>query len=59
MLRAAILFFILGILAFAVGAANLGGLSIDIGKLLLKVFLILAVLSFLVSIFTGRSPKIP
>lgn len=58
MLRAAIAFFIVGLLAFALGAYNIAGLSMDIGKLLLYIFIALAVLSFVVSLFTGKSPKL-
>jgi uncharacterized membrane protein YtjA (UPF0391 family) len=57
MLRAAIAFFIIGLLAVLLGANNLAGISIDLGKTLLGVFLALAVISFLVSLFTGRGPK--
>ena len=58
MLRAAILFFVIGLVAMLLGATGFAGLSVDIGKTLLIVFLVLAVLSFLVSLFQGRSPKI-
>jgi uncharacterized membrane protein YtjA (UPF0391 family) len=54
MLRAAIGFFVLGLIAIALGATGIAGLSIEIGRTLLYVFLVLAVISFLVSIFTGR-----
>ncbi len=54
MLRAAIGFFIIAILAFALGAGGIGGVSMDIGKTLLFVFLVLAVLSFLASLLTGK-----
>ena len=59
MLRASIAFFIIGLLAFAIGAGNLAGLSTSVGKLLLEVFLVLSVLSFLLSLVTGRSPRLP
>ncbi len=58
MLRAAIGFFIIGLLAFALGAGGVGGVSMDIGKTLLFVFLALAILSFLGSMFTGRKPNL-
>jgi uncharacterized membrane protein YtjA (UPF0391 family) len=57
MLRAAIGFFILGLVAILLGASGIAGVSIEIGKDLLYVFLILAVLSFVVSLVTGRGPK--
>ena len=59
MLRAAIMFFVVGLLAYAIGAGNLGILSIDVGKVLLEVFVILAIISFLASLFTGRRPRLP
>lgn len=54
MLRAAIAFFVLGLIAFALGLGGIGGLSVDIGKTLLIVFLVLAVLSTIIGLFTGR-----
>ena len=54
MLRAAIVFFVLGLVAILLGANGVGGLSIDIGKTLLFVFLILAVLSFIASLLVGN-----
>jgi uncharacterized membrane protein YtjA (UPF0391 family) len=57
MIRAAISFFIIGIIAMLLGAYNVAGLSIELGKTLLVVFLVLAVVSFLFSMITGRSKK--
>lgn len=54
MLRAAIAFFVLGLVAILLGANGVAGLSLDIGKTLLFVFLILAVISFIASMVTGR-----
>ncbi len=56
MVRAAIAFFILGLVAILLGATGVAGISIEIGKTLLIVFLVLAVLSFIFSLFTGRKP---
>lgn len=56
MLRAALGFFILGLIAVFLGAYNVGGLSIEVGKILLFVFLILAVISGVVALVTGRKP---
>ena len=50
MLRASITFFVLGILSMLLGMNGIAGLSIEIGKILLFVFLVLAVVSF----FFGR-----
>lgn len=58
MVRAAITFFALAVLAFLFGAYGVAGLSIEIGKILLMVFLALAVLSFLGSLITGRKNQI-
>lgn len=57
MIRAAIAFFIIGLVAFMLGLGGVGGLSIEIGKILLGVFVILAIVSFLASLLTGRKPK--
>lgn len=57
MIRAALGFFVLAVLAFVLGATGVSGLSMEIGKTLLVVFAVLAVLSFVVSLVTGRSPK--
>ena len=57
MLRAAIIFFVLGLVSVLLGANGIAGLSIEIGKILLAVFLILAVLSFVVSLVTGKKNK--
>jgi uncharacterized membrane protein YtjA (UPF0391 family) len=53
MLRAALSFFILALLAFAIGATGFAGLSMDIAKILIAVFVVLAVLSGLVHILRG------
>ena len=57
MIRAAISFFILAIVAFIFGAYGIAGLSIEIGKILLTVFLILAAVSFVGAMISGRSSK--
>lgn len=57
MLRAAIAFFVIGLIAFVLGANNLAGLSVDLGKLLLSIFVILALVTFLVNLVTGRKTK--
>ena len=54
MIRAAIAFFVLAIVAIVLGASGIAGVSMEIGKLLLFVFLVLAVISFLGSMLTGR-----
>ncbi len=57
MLRAAIMFFVLALVAIIFGASGFAGLSMDIGKTLLTVFLVLAAISFIASLFTGKNPK--
>jgi uncharacterized membrane protein YtjA (UPF0391 family) len=57
MLRAAIAFFVLALISIILGANNLAGLSMEIGKVLLFVFLALAVISFVVSLLTGGRTK--
>ena len=57
MVRAAIAFFILALVAYLLGAGGVAGMSADIGKTLLMVFLVLAVISFVISLVTGRGPK--
>ncbi len=59
MLRAAIAFFVIGLIAVVLGANNVAGLSIEMGKIILYVFLALAVLSFLYTLLTGRKAKNP
>jgi uncharacterized membrane protein YtjA (UPF0391 family) len=57
MIRAAIIFFVLALVAFALGAGGIAGLSMEIGRTLLMVFLVLAIISFIGSLLTGKHPK--
>ena len=59
MIRAAIVFFVLALLAVLFGAYGVAGLSVEVGKILLMVFLALAVLSFVGSLVTGRKTHLP
>lgn len=54
MLRLAILFLIIALVAGALGAGGVAGLSMDIAWILVVVFLILAVVSFVF----GRRPSV-
>ena len=54
MLRAAIIFFIIAIVAFIFGASGIAGMSMEIGRLLLMIFLALAIISFLINVISGR-----
>lgn len=56
MLRAALVFFVLGLVAILLGAGNVAGISLEIGQTLLGVFLILAIISLVASLVTGRKP---
>jgi uncharacterized membrane protein YtjA (UPF0391 family) len=53
MIRAAIAFFVLALIAVLFGAYGIAGISMEVGKILLMVFLALAVLSFVGSLITG------
>ncbi len=57
MLRAAVLFFVLGLISILLGAGNVAGISLEIGQTLLTVFLILAVISLVGSLITGKKPS--
>ena len=54
MLRAAIAFFVLALVAWILGATGFAGISIEIGRTLLYVFLVLAVISFIANLLTGK-----
>lgn len=56
MLRAAIIFFVLALVALLFGAYGIAGLSLDIGKVLLFVFLVLSIISAIVALVRGRRP---
>jgi uncharacterized membrane protein YtjA (UPF0391 family) len=57
MIRAAIGFFILAIIAIILGANGIAGLSMEIGKLLLVVFLVLSIGSLIFGLITGGNYK--
>ena len=57
MIRAAISFFVLALVAFIFGANGIAGLSMEIGRVLLAVFLVLAAISFIAAMITGRKPQ--
>lgn len=59
MLRAAIAFFILALVALLFGAYGVAGISMEAGRLLLGVFIVLAVVSFIVSLVSGRRNVLP
>ena len=57
MLRAALMFFVLGLVAILLGASGFAGLSIEIGKILLYVFLALTVISLVIGLVSGKNPR--
>ncbi len=57
MLRAALVFFVLALVAILFGATGFAGVSMEIGKGLLFVFLILALISFVTGMLRGRGPS--
>lgn len=57
MLRAALAFFVLALVAMLLGAYGVAGMSVDIARTLLIVFLVLSVISFVASLVTGRSTR--
>lgn len=59
MLRAAIAFFIIALVAMFFGMNNIAGVSAELGKTLLYIFLALAVIGVIVSLITGRKSGPP
>lgn len=57
MLRAAIGFFALAIIAMLLGAGGIAGLSLEVGRMLLFVFLVLAGISLVLGLVTGRGSR--
>lgn len=57
MLRASIVFFVVGLVAYLLGLYGVAGLSVDIGKILLTVFLIIGAISLIVGLIQGRPPR--
>jgi uncharacterized membrane protein YtjA (UPF0391 family) len=58
MIRAAIAFFALAIVAYVVGANGIAGMSMEVGKILVVVFVAVAVISVIVSLVTGKKPTL-
>ena len=55
MLRAAITFFLIGLLGFVLGQRDMARISPEVGKLLLLIFFIFSALSFVAAITVGKS----
>jgi uncharacterized membrane protein YtjA (UPF0391 family) len=58
MLQAAVTFFVLALVAMVFGAYGFAGVSMEIGHSLLVVFLILATISFVAGMVTGRTSDV-
>lgn len=54
MLRAALGFFVLALLAYLLGAGGVAGMSLEIGRILIGVFLVLAVITFVAGLLTSK-----
>jgi len=59
MIKASIAFFVLAIISLLLGLGGVAGLSMDIAKTLIAVFLVLAVLGFLVRLLGGKQSNLP
>jgi uncharacterized membrane protein YtjA (UPF0391 family) len=54
MLRLALLFFVIALIAMLLGFTGVAGLSMDIAWILVVVFLVLAIISFAANALRGR-----
>ena len=57
MLKAALIFFVLALIAMLFGANGIAGMNLNISQTYVWVFLVLAVVSGLIGLFSGRPPK--
>ncbi len=57
MIRAAILFFVLALVALLFGLNGVAGLSMEIGKIIVLVFIAISALTFIAALAATRSPK--
>ena len=58
LLMVGIVFLVIALIAYVMGANGVAGMSASLGKMLLGIFLILAVLMIIVGFFTGRGPAV-
>ena len=58
MFRAAVLFFILGIFSYFIGMNNIGGLSMEVGRMILIVFILFSLISFLSGFLRRKRVKV-
>ncbi|RZA09709.1 MAG: DUF1328 domain-containing protein [Proteobacteria bacterium] len=54
MVKTAIGFFVLGVIAILFGATGVAGISMEVGQAVLVIFLILSVVSFVAANSSGR-----
>jgi len=59
MLRAAIGFFVLALISLVVGMNGLAGMSMEIGRILISVFIVLAIISLVASLVSGKRTPLP
>lgn len=59
MLRFAVVFLIIAIIAAVLGFGGISLIAVDIARLLFVIFLVLFVVSLLVHLFSGRRPPAP
>ena len=57
MLRAAVTLFIIGLVAMLFGMYNVAGVSMELGRILLFLFVGLAVVGFVISLVSDRQPR--
>jgi uncharacterized membrane protein YtjA (UPF0391 family) len=58
MLQASIGFFVVGLLAMIFGIYNVAGISLGVGRLLLGVFVFLAVVTYVISLTIQKPSKL-
>jgi len=57
MLRVAIAFFVFAILAYILGATGVGGMSLEVGRFFLVLFLVFSVVGVAIGLIGGDRPK--
>jgi uncharacterized membrane protein YtjA (UPF0391 family) len=57
MFKAALIFFVLALFAMLFGGEGISGFNLNISQTYVWVFLVLAVVSGLIGLFSGRPPK--
>lgn len=57
MLRASVAFFVLALVAYFLGANGVAGMSMEIGRICIGVFIFIAILTFIGSLFNRNRSK--